>query len=361
MRRTVASRFIVLAGLLPTAGAVGAAEPAKKEAAPVRAAVAKALPLLVKGAEGHIAKRTCFACHNQALPLLALTTARTGGFPVSDETVKKQAEFIAAFLGRHRDNYRKGQGQGGQADTAGYALLALELAGWKADATTEGVVEYLLQRDGKLDHWRPSGNRPPSEASEFTVTYLAIRGMRHWGTLAQQERIGRRIDAARTWLLKTPARDTEDRVFRVLGLRAAGVLAVDLRPAVRELQGSQRSDGGWGQKDNMDSDAYATGSALVALHQAGGLAVSDPVYQRGIAFLLKAQQKDGSWLVRSRSRPFQTYYESGFPHGKDQFISIAASGWATTSLALACKAPAKKVAATPPGDALSFQPARRPR
>ena len=29
-----------------------------------------------------------------------------------------------------------------------------------------------------------------------------------------------------------------------------------------------------------------------------------------------------------------TYFESGFPHGKDQFISIAASSWATTALAL---------------------------
>jgi hypothetical protein len=46
---------------------------------------------------------------------------------------------------------------------------------------------------------------------------------------------------------------------------------------------------------------------------------------------------DGSWLVRSRSRPFQTYFETGFPHGKDQWISSAATGWATTALALAVR------------------------
>ena len=106
--------------------------------------------------------------------------------------------------------------------------------------------------------------------------------------------------------------------------------------AARELLKGQRPDGGWAQKGGMDSDAYATGSALVALHQAGGLATSDPVYRRGVTFLLKTQREDGSWLVHTRSRPFQTYYESGFPHGKDQFISMAASGWATTALALAC-------------------------
>ena len=64
------------------------------------------------------------------------------------------------------------------------------------------------------------------------------------------------------------------------------------------------------------------------------LPVSAPVYRRGLRFLIRTQLADGSWHVRSRSKPFQTYYESGFPHGKDQFISITASGWATAALAL---------------------------
>jgi hypothetical protein len=66
------------------------------------------------------------------------------------------------------------------------------------------------------------------------------------------------------------------------------------------------------------------------------MAADDPAYRRGLTFLLGTQHEDGSWLVHSRSRPFQKYFESGFPHGKDQFISCAASGWAATALALAC-------------------------
>ena len=41
--------------------------------------------------------------------------------------------------------------------------------------------------------------------------------------------------------------------------------------------------------------------------------------------------------MKSRSKPFQPYYESGFPHAKDQFISISASGWATATLIYAVK------------------------
>ncbi len=338
MFRATPGRGVCLA-LLLLAGGAPAAEPAAKSTDAVRAAVAKALPLLRKGSEGHVAQRTCFACHNQAIPILALTTARGRGFAYADADLKKQLDFIAAFLEGNRDNYREGKGQGGQADTAGYALLTLEVGGWKPDATTEAVAEYLLLRDKGADHWRATSNRPPSEASDFTTTALALRALRAWGVPTQKGRVDQRVEAARGWLLKAKAKDTEDRVCRLLALRSAGAPDKVLRAAAEELLRSQRPDGGWGQTDALESDAYATGSALVALHQAGGLAADDPAYRRGVAFLLKDQQADGSWLVRSRSKPFQTYFESGFPHGKDQFISMAASGWATTALALALPRP----------------------
>ncbi len=111
-----------------------------------------------------------------------------------------------------------------------------------------------------------------------------------------------------------------------------------VQAAAQELIEEQRADGGWAQRDTMGSDAYATGTALVALHQAAGRAPTEAFYRRGIRHLLAAQREDGTWYVRSRSKPFQTYFESGFPHGKDQFISLAASSWATTALALALPA-----------------------
>src|SRR5262249_13951040 len=157
-----------------------------------------------------------------------------------------------------------------------------------------------------------------SEVSDFTPTYLAVRALRRWGTPDLAERIDKRVAAARDWLLKTPAEDTEDRVFRLWGLKAAGAADAGVRAAAEGLGDSQRGDGGWGQTAAMDSDSYATGTALVALHDAGGLATTDPAYRRGVAYLLKTQLPNGSWHVHSRSKPFQPYYESGFPHGKDQ-------------------------------------------
>jgi hypothetical protein len=86
--------------------------------------------------------------------------------------------------------------------------------------------------------------------------------------------------------------------------------------------------------EGIESDAYATGQALTALRLSGFMAPEDEAYRRGSAFLLRTQLADGSWLVRSRSFPFQPYKESGYPHGKDQWISAAGASWATMALSL---------------------------
>ena len=310
------------------------APPPREKAETAAAAIRKALPLLVQAAEGHAEQKTCFACHNQAFPMMAFAAAKARGIDISASVFKGQTDHIAAFIASNRDKFKKGEGTGGQVDSAGYAMLTLELGGYKPDENTEAVVEYLLKTQAERDHWKSVSHRPPSEASDFTATYLALRGLRYWGTKEQKDRGSKRIEAARGWLIQTKAKDTEDRASRLFALKEAGAEEKEMAAAAWELLKTQRADGGWSQLAAMETDAYATGSALVALHQAGGLPTDSPAYHRGIAFLVKTQQTDGSWLIHSRSKPFQPYYESGFPHGTDQFISAATSGWATTALVL---------------------------
>jgi hypothetical protein len=308
----------------------------------VKAAVTKSVALLEKSAAVYLEQRKCFSCHHQAMHMLTFTAARERGFAVNEKEIARQLKFTADFLTKNREDYLKGKGQGGQADTAGYALLMLAAGNWKADETTDAVVEYLLLRDKQRDHWQATSQRPPSEASSFTTTYLALRALQQFGAEEKKDAIDARIDKARKWLLATKPKDTEDRVFRLHGMKAVGAAEKEIEAASQELLKLQRPDGGWGQIDKLDSDAYATGSTLVALHQAAGLCTDDDAYQRGVQFLLKTQQPDGSWHIRSRSKPFQTYFESGFPHGKDQFISSAGSSWATMALLLICEVKSKK-------------------
>jgi hypothetical protein len=119
--------------------------------------------------------------------------------------------------------------------------------------------------------------------------------------------------------------------MQLLGLKWANAGDRVREALTRELVAAQRTDGGWGQTPHLGSDAYATGQALYALGEMG-IAATDAAVQRGVEFLLRTQQPDGSWYVTSRAMKIQPYFESGFPHGHDQWISQMATSWAVMAL-----------------------------
>ncbi|MBT4013718.1 MAG: hypothetical protein HN617_05615 [Planctomycetaceae bacterium] len=298
----------------------------------IREAVEKSLLLLERASAGSAEKRPCFTCHSQALPVLAITAARDQGFKIDKANLRRQLDHTAAFLSRGKENYVAGKGQGGRIDTAGYALWTLQAGKHKPDDVTAAVAEYVLQNNGDSDHWSHNSNRPPTEASDFTTTYVALRGLAAFGTAEQRTRIAQRRNTVLQWLLKTKTSDTEDRVFQLRALFHAQAEAQTQQTFASQLIAAQRKDGGWAQKVDMMSDAYATGTVLACLAQTGHLAPTSAGYQRGLQFLLQSQKPDGSWLVESRSKPFQKYFETGFPHGVNQFVSTSATAWATIAL-----------------------------
>jgi ankyrin repeat protein len=91
------------------------------------------------------------------------------------------------------------------------------------------------------------------------------------------------------------------------------------------LSASQRPDGGWAQIWSRQSDAYSTGEALTALHEAAQVPTSDPRYARGLRFLVDHQDADGTWLVVTRMHEQEIvsppHFEANFGHGEHQIIS----------------------------------------
>ena len=58
----------------------------------------------------------------------------------------------------------------------------------------------------------------------------------------------------------------------------------------------------------------------------GGVAAKFPgAYEKGVAYLSRTQLDDGSWYVRSRAVKLQPYFQSGFPHGHEQWITYVAT------------------------------------
>jgi ankyrin repeat protein len=302
----------------------------------VRDAIARSLPLLQRTATSFYDKSGCVSCHNNSLTAMTVSAARRSGFTVDERGARDELATVVEDIAETREQALQGiVSPGGATTTLGYILIGLSAEGHRADPATDAIVRLITVTQLPDGRWR-SPYRPPSEASEFTATAVGLRGIQLYGHGKPAHR--RAIAAGVAWLQRAQPRTTEDRVFRLFGLTWAGAARNIRQAAVHDLLAVQRADGGWAQLSTMASDAYATGAVLVALQQAG-VRTSHVAYRRGVQFLLKTQLADGSWFVSTRAQPTQIYFESGFPHGASQFISAAATNWATQALILSAKEP----------------------
>src|SRR5262245_4762411 len=143
--------------------------PADVPKEPIKQAVASGLKRLEQGASNYPKQRNCFSCHHQALPVLALASARQRGFDVRPEQIKKHIDFSLKSFTSH-DPIAKGIGIGGANTTVAYALATLAAVEHPADDTTAALVQFLLARQRGDGAWPAVTKRPPSEGSPFTST-----------------------------------------------------------------------------------------------------------------------------------------------------------------------------------------------
>jgi ankyrin repeat protein len=164
-----------------------------------------------------------------------------------------------------------------------------------------------------------------------------LRAIQLYAHPSQKAEVKARTARALAWLVAHQPRSTEERAQQLRAAYWAGADAATLQKMTSQLKATQRSDGGWNSIEGRLSDAYSSGEALVALHEAGGMPVTDQVYLRGIGWLVENQAKDGSWHVVSRLHPpaqvSPPYFETGHPYGHDQFISVMAECYAVMALA----------------------------
>src|SRR6266446_2104767 len=109
------------------------AQSTSKPASESAAAVTRALPLVQKAAANYPKNRSCFSCHHQTLPMLAMVAARAQALPVDEKLLQAQAEFTHKWFQAQVKNMKQGQGIGGRAINVGYGL-------WCRDRPNPGRV-----------------------------------------------------------------------------------------------------------------------------------------------------------------------------------------------------------------------------
>jgi hypothetical protein len=279
------------------------------DSAAIPGAVEKALALLEKQSGNFIRIAGCNSCHSQDLASAAAGFAKRRGLRAPAE-IPQLPQSMMPVPERLIDLAIV------SAPSTSWELVDFGMNNVPPDAYTDAAVRLVRMMQRPDGSWSTNqSRRPPMSSGEFQDAAVCIFAITHYGRAVDAAANEAAIAKAVAWLETAAPQTMQDRAFQAIALAWAGRAESALK-AARALVDLQRADGGWSQFAGVETDAYATGQAVYAL---------------SVARIPQAQ--DGSWHVRTRSIWLQPYFESGFPYGRDQFISAAGTAWASMALA----------------------------
>src|SRR4030095_6115305 len=210
---------------------------------------------------------------NDSLQAMAVGLARKSGFSVDEKVAVQQVKANVSFLEQKRDLMHQGFFFGaaqGDPAIASYILLGLDAEHYGPDLNTDAVAMFVKARQLPDGRWAfGTDGRPPLCADgDIAATVLSMRGLQLYSPKVEKAAYDRAIQLAAAWLANAQPRTEDDRSWLLLGFAWSGKKKAAIQKATREVLSVQRHDGGWSDLATTESNAYATGKALVALHVA---------------------------------------------------------------------------------------------
>jgi hypothetical protein len=274
----------------------------------------------------------CASCHHNTLTSMATEIARQKGVPVIDSlavsNVKAIVNNIIAVGNPNLVNQFLPI-----SFPIPYELLGLYAEKYPANMHTDIAVDYIMNQAKPDGSFLAESGRVPLETGDVHLTAMAIRSIQLYASAAKKQHVDEMVARTKQWLEKQKPDQQQELSFQLLGMQWCGSDNDDKRKVADQLIAMQNEDGGWSQLPTLKSDAYATGQVLYALYQSGMAKPEDAVYQKGLDYLLKTQNKEGAWVVKTRSFPIQPFVNSDFPpYDDNQFISATATNWSVMAL-----------------------------
>ena len=278
----------------------------------VKQAVTQGLALIRKAAANYPAHRTCFSCHHQTLPMLAMVSAQGGRRVDRRDAAPGAGRFQPRIVpGQAR---RDARGQGGRRRRDDRRLRPLGSSTSRAGSPTTRPRRWWpsCSRPSRPTATGRRGRRPPLEES-VADGHGARRGgprtrSHPHGSATRPRRPSRKAQA---WLAKAPMKEQEDRNIRALGPRPArgatrptwpSAVASVARHAARRRRLAVATTGS--RATPTPPARPSRGSTTPACPP------TDPAYQRGMRYLLEDAARrrlvEGRDPRRSRSRSTST-------------------------------------------------------
>ena len=267
----------------------------------IRDAIQKSIPYIERDGEKWIKVKKCNSCHMIPFMLWSLHEAELRGIKVHSKRLAELDDWSATAIMPQKDRKTPPKG----SETQAQLLIARAGYGGELEERFQKMLQRVVEAQEDYGGWQAGGQLPTQKRSKRETAEVSTL----WNLLAlrtvdgAEEQRPKIEEAAEKWLASSElaknrsAKSAEWFTMRLLlEVRRGNEEAI--ATARSELLALQREDGGWGWLTGSESDALATGPAILALTQTG-LTGEDESVQKAVKFLLETQHKDGTWRVES--------------------------------------------------------------
>jgi hypothetical protein len=284
-------------------------------------AVQRSVPFLETRGQEWIDEKKCISCHQVPFMLWSLREAQQHGLTVDEAKLNKTFDWALDLKHWAAEVDETKFDEQAMAEKNIDSLYQLLLAADYADkpdppAWTAAYQAHLRKWQQPDGSWKacgqlPTQKRPASESTEVTSMFSLLALAREG---AADESLRATIQRTREFIEKAPPGESSEWwAVRLLFERRFGEKD-QAEKLLGELLNHQHGDGGWGWLIDEESDALATGVVLYALSREHSEQTAAAI-GRAHRFLVRTQQTDGSWIVKSTQRrhkdavkPTSTYW-----------------------------------------------------
>jgi hypothetical protein len=266
----------------------------------------------------------CYSCHNNGDAARALYVAKRQSFSVPTEALADTSHWLSKPTGWANN--------GGDTPNKDKTLARIQFTSALIDAIDAGQVKdkAALEQAAKLvaEEQRKDGSwqigsggtlGAPASHGDALATHFARRALQRASPMRYKDAIA----SADRWLRKTPVKSVLDAAAVLLGLEDAEDPAAVARrkECLAIIKKGEEKEGGWGPYATSTPEPFDTAVVLLALTSMTHKSEHKERIRRGRAYLLAAQQVDGSWPETTRPAGASSYAER-----------ISTTGWATLAL-----------------------------
>ena len=269
--------------------------------------------------------KNCATCHTNMAYLMAR--------PALEEVTPSSGE-VRNFYEQYIEQRWAGSGNKPKIGDYRTVVLAVGLvlndtaSGQNLSAVAQHALDLMwsTQREDGSWKWAKCGWAPMEIDDHYGVTLAAIAAGSAPGLDAESPLAKQGLHRIRGYLKSEPAPSLHHRIMMLWASQYLdGILSQPQQESIlEELTKSQRPDGGWStaqllsdwkefkrkdqrQPDLVNSDAYATGLALVVL-RGSGYQGDDPRIVSALTWIETHQDEDGKWFTASPSKDSKQYF-----------------------------------------------------